>query len=62
VEIAIKRAIGKIRMLPVTGDFLDAQGFTLLPVTLEHAAVSSYLPLHHRDTFDRMLVARITRS
>jgi PIN domain nuclease of toxin-antitoxin system len=29
-----------------------------VPVTLEHAAVSSYLPLHHRDPFDRMLVAQ----
>lgn len=57
-EIAIKRAIGKLDMLPLTGDFLDAQGFDLLPVTLEHAALSSYLPLHHKDPFDRMLVAQ----
>jgi PIN domain nuclease of toxin-antitoxin system len=57
-EIAIKRAIGKLKMLPVTDDFLDAQGFNLVPVTLDHAAVSSYLPLHHRDPFDRMLVAQ----
>jgi PIN domain nuclease of toxin-antitoxin system len=57
-EIAIKRAIGKLQMLPVTDAFLDAQGFTLVPVTLEHAAVSSYLPLHHGDPFDRMLVAQ----
>jgi PIN domain nuclease of toxin-antitoxin system len=57
-EIAIKRAIGKLKMLPVTGDFLDAQGFTLVPVTLEHVALSSYLPLHHKDPFDRMLVAQ----
>ena len=57
-EIAIKRAIGKLKMLPVTDDFLDAQGFNLVPVTLDHAAVSSFLPLHHRDPFDRMLVAQ----
>ena len=57
-EIAIKRAIGKLEMPPETGDFLDAQGFTLVPVTLEHVAVSSYLPLLHRDPFDRMLVAQ----
>ena len=57
-EIAIKRAIGKLDMLPVSSDLLDDLGFTLVPVTLEHAALSSYLPLHHRDPFDRMLIAQ----
>ena len=62
-EIAIKRAIGKLEMPPVTGDFLDAQGFTLVPVTLEHLAVSSYLPLLHRTrSIACWLRRRITRS
>jgi PIN domain nuclease of toxin-antitoxin system len=57
-EIAIKRAIGKLDMLPLSAELLDSHGFTLVPVTLEHAALSSELPLHHRDPFDRMLIAQ----
>ena len=57
-EIAIKRAIGKLDVLPLSADLLDSHGFTLVPATLEHAALSSELPLHHRDPFDRMLIAQ----
>ncbi|MDF2781730.1 MAG: twitching motility protein PilT [Geminicoccaceae bacterium] len=57
-EIAIKCAIDKLRMLPVSADLLDQQGFSLLPVTLDHAAESANLPVHHRDPFDRILVAQ----
>jgi PIN domain nuclease of toxin-antitoxin system len=57
-EIAIKRAIGKLGVPPLSAELFDSEGFTLVPVTLEHAAVSADLPLHHRDPFDRMLVAQ----
>jgi PIN domain nuclease of toxin-antitoxin system len=29
-----------------------------MPITLEHIAVITTLPLHHRDPFDRMLIAQ----
>ncbi|MBI1237727.1 MAG: PIN domain-containing protein [Alphaproteobacteria bacterium] len=33
-------------------------GVTLLPITVEHVAHTARLPLHHRDPFDRMLIAQ----
>lgn len=33
-------------------------GFTPLPITLEHAQIAGALPNHHRDPFDRVLVAQ----
>lgn len=65
-EIAIKHALrGKRRKQMVvsghdaTRHFIDA-GFTILPVTAEHAAAGDDLPPHHGDPFDRMLVAQAT--
>lgn len=57
-EIAVKRALEK---LAVPSDFLDhvrATRFDSLPVSWEHAWAAGALPLHHRDPFDRILVAQ----
>jgi PIN domain nuclease of toxin-antitoxin system len=57
-EVAIKRALGK---LEVPDDFavtLLGAGATGLPVTLQHASAVADLPAHHRDPFDRMLIAQ----
>lgn len=57
-EISIKRALGK---LEVVDDYLPAiarEGFRPLPISMEHAARAGGLPPHHRDPFDRMLVAQ----
>ena len=32
--------------------------FDILPVSVDHAAAVSVLPLHHRDPFDRMLIVQ----
>ena len=56
-EISIKRSIGK---LTVRGD-LDAavdEDFEHLPISAAHARLAGRLPRHHRDPFDRMLVAQ----
>ena len=37
---------------------MEASGFEPLPVTFEHAARVATLPAHHRDPFDRLLVAQ----
>ena len=60
-EIAIKQALGRVRF-----DFdaaviaLEAQrvGFSELPVFAAAAAGVAKLPAHHRDPFDRLLVAQ----
>ena len=56
-EISIKQSIGK---LEVRGD-LDAavdEDFEPLPINAAHAKLAGRLPHHHRDPFDRMLVAQ----
>ncbi len=57
-EIAIKRGLGK---LVAPGDLLsqlERSGVELLPVSARHADVVATLPPHHRDPFDRLLVAQ----
>jgi PIN domain nuclease of toxin-antitoxin system len=57
-EIAIKRSIGRLRVAEdITAD-LAADAFELLPIELAHIAALERLPHHHRDPFDRMLVAQ----
>ena len=60
-EMAIKLNIGKF---PLQGSFEDiepqliAAGITILPVTFTDTVQFRYLPLHHRDPFDRILVVQ----
>ena len=59
-EVAIKRSLGKLDAPePFASTVLDA-GALPLPIELRHAAAVEQLPLHHRDPFDRMLVAQAT--
>lgn len=57
-EVAIKEATGKLRPPEDFADTALAEGFELLPIAVEHARAAGALPLHHRDPFDRMLVAQ----
>lgn len=57
-ELGIKRALGRIAIPDGLGDALVAAGFRPLPVTVEHAERAPTLPAHHRDPFDRMLIAQ----
>jgi PIN domain nuclease of toxin-antitoxin system len=61
-EIAIKISIGKYSLNEPFQPFMEQQiatnRFRILPVTVSHAAVVATLPFHHRDPFDRMLVAQ----
>jgi PIN domain nuclease of toxin-antitoxin system len=60
-ELAIKAAIGKLDALPLVIDlskFVAEEGFSELPVTISQATRAGLLPLHHRDPFDRLLVAQ----
>lgn len=65
-EIAIKSRLGKLN-LPgaIEGELArwmreacEEAGFEVLPITLDHATLLGALPLHHRDPFDRMLIAQ----
>ena len=61
-EIAIKHERGRIN-LPLAPeryvpDLIRRHGFALLPVELGHALRAGALPDHHRDPFDRLLIAQ----
>ena len=57
-EIAIKRAIGKLRFdRPIVAAVL-ALGFEILPVSGAHAEHAGGLPPHHSDPFDRLILPR----
>ncbi len=57
-EVAIKAALGRIRLDEPFRILLAADDFTELPVTLAHTTTLESLPPHHADPFDRMLVAQ----
>lgn len=57
-EVAIKRSLGKLEAPKDLAPVLIAAGARPLPVSLDHAAAVAALPWHHRDPFDRMLVAQ----
>src|SRR5918994_2160933 len=57
-EVAIKRSLGKLEAPEDLAQTLVGGGAHPLPVGLDHAAAVERLPWHHRDPFDRLLVAQ----
>jgi PIN domain nuclease of toxin-antitoxin system len=57
-EIEIKRALGRLASPPGLIEMIEEAGFEQLPISFDHALQAGRLPLHHRDPFDRMLVAQ----
>jgi PIN domain nuclease of toxin-antitoxin system len=58
MEIAVKNAIGKIDMpRQVVQQAVRDLRLTVLPFDARHAYEMFGLPLHHRDPFDRMIIA-----
>jgi PIN domain nuclease of toxin-antitoxin system len=57
-EIAIKFALGRLRPSRTVAEAAADSGFMELPVTFRHASRVGTLPPHHRDPFDRLLVAQ----
>lgn len=57
-EIRIKEGLGKLKLSPTFQQVLEQQPFERLAVTIEHAHRLRSLPPHHRDPFDRMLIAQ----
>jgi PIN domain nuclease of toxin-antitoxin system len=57
-EMRLKSALGKLDLPKNFRTVLDQQPVEQLPVLAEHAHTFGELPLHHRDPFDRMLVAQ----
>jgi PIN domain nuclease of toxin-antitoxin system len=61
-EMAIKVGLGKLDLPPGLHVWLpaelDSAGLRLLPIELEHTLGVEALPHHHRDPFDRLLIAQ----
>jgi PIN domain nuclease of toxin-antitoxin system len=61
-EIAIKVGLGKLNLGEPSRSFLPREiarnNFELLPISLDHATTVEGLVLHHRDPFDRLLIAQ----
>ncbi|MCY3821074.1 MAG: type II toxin-antitoxin system VapC family toxin [Gammaproteobacteria bacterium] len=56
-ECAIKRSIGKLE-LPDNFYEIVADDYEILGIELSHLVAYAELPMHHRDPFDRLLVAQ----
>jgi PIN domain nuclease of toxin-antitoxin system len=61
-EVAIKVSIGKYPMtVPFDRFFtegIEGNDMVILPLEIRHASVLSSLPMYHKDSFDRMIVAQ----
>ena len=60
-EIAIKRALGKLRAPSALVPAIEDLGFSVVPITGQDAERAGALPMHHRDPFDRMVIAQALR-
>ncbi len=60
-EIAIKLSLGKIKLDMAYQDLqqhVSVNGFEILPITFEHTIELTTLDFHHRDPFDRIIIAQ----
>ena len=57
-EIAIKRSVGKLEAPENVIERIDEAGARILTITPQHAHATGELPMHHRDPFDRLLIAQ----
>lgn len=58
-EISIKQSVGKLPPLPVDpADLISRSELTALNIGFAHIRQVARLPFHHRDPFDRMLIAQ----
>ncbi|MGV1100879.1 type II toxin-antitoxin system VapC family toxin [Thiovibrio sp. JS02] len=57
-EAAIKQALGKLHAPENLESIVEDERFIKLPISLHHGEIAGRLPAHHRDPFDRMLVAQ----
>jgi PIN domain nuclease of toxin-antitoxin system len=64
-EIGIKYALGRLSLraeLSKIFEIIYDSGFLLLPIAPEHILTNALLPFHHRDPFDRLIIAQGKRE
>jgi PIN domain nuclease of toxin-antitoxin system len=60
-EMAIKSSLGRLTLPAPLDEYIAEKlehGFRVLPIDWMHAAAVEKMPFHHRDPFDRLLVAQ----
>jgi PIN domain nuclease of toxin-antitoxin system len=60
-EFSIKSALGKLKLpreVPELWGEAEGDGFILLPILKQHLGRLATLPQHHRDPFDRLMIAQ----
>lgn len=61
-ELSIKASLGKLRLNTEVDKFFSKYTsenyFEVLPIQLNHIYQTAYLPHHHKDPFDRLLIAQ----
>ncbi len=57
-EVAIKMALGRLTLPDTMEAGVVASGFEKLPITFSQTELIASLPHHHRDPFDRLLIAQ----
>ena len=57
-EMSIKKKIGKLRLKAALRTCFEKYNFEILNINLSHILILDNLPLHHRDPFDRLLIAQ----
>ena len=60
-EMAIKISVGKLTLAKPLGDVIKQiiiENIDILPISPEHTLHVSTLPFHHRDPFDRIIIAQ----
>ena len=61
-EMSIKYNLGKLTLAPDYEEFIEEEvvksSINLLNIELEHLKINATLPFHHRDPFDRLIIAQ----
>lgn len=57
-EVGVKASVGKLRVPAGFRDAVESAGARVLGLTPEHGLAVAALPLHHKDPFDRLLIAQ----
>lgn len=57
-ELSIKAALGKLHVKADWHEQVLLNQMAPIAITMRHAQMAAALPLHHRDPFDRMLIAQ----
>ena len=57
-EIGVKASLGKLKVPDDFHEHVLRSGVRVLPLEADHGLAVAHLPMHHRDPFDRLLIAQ----